>query len=307
MKMNCPRSLAALRSVSPDFHGPQGPDPHRVVRNGYFYRKSDSRWIARFHCRSCRYHFSAATDHPCFGQKRRRLNHPAFLLFCSGVSQRRVARLLGVNRKTAVRKFRFLAGKAKLEQEKFLRSYPVKSCERIQWDDLETSEHSKCKPLSIALAVDEKTRKILGFEVSQMPARGPLAPLARRKYGYRKDERAQGWERLMKTLEPLVLDRATITSDQNPHYPQVVRRHFPLAKHVTVKGRRGCIAGQGELKKIGFDPLFSLNHTCAMLRANLNRLFRRTWCTTKKRQGLIDHLHLYVIYHNTVLTERSAA
>jgi len=39
------------------------------------------------------------------------------------------------------------------------------------------------------------------------------------------------------------------------------------ATHRTVKGRRGSIAGQGELKKIGFDPLFSLNHTCAMLRA----------------------------------------
>jgi len=202
-----------------------------------------------------------------------------------------------------VKKFRFLAAKAKLEHERFLCSYGAKSLERIQFDDLETSEHSKCKPLSVCVAVDEKTRKILGFEVSPMPARGPLAPLARRKYGYRKDERQQGWRRLMQTLKPLVSDRATITSDQNPHYPPIVARHFPGAKHVSVKGRRGCIAGQGELKKIGFDPLFSLNHTCAMLRANLNRLFRRTWCTTKKREGLIDHLSLYVIYHNTVLTE----
>jgi hypothetical protein len=29
-----------------------------------------------------------------------------------------------------------------------------------------------------------------------------------------------------------------------------------------------------------------------MLRANLNRLFRRTWCTTKKPEGLIDHLSI---------------
>jgi hypothetical protein len=39
-----------------------------------------------------------------------------------------------------------------------------------------------------------------------------------------------------------------------------------------------------------------------MLRANLNRLFRKTWCTTKNKQGLIDHLSLYVEFHNRVLT-----
>ena len=55
-------------------------------------------------------------------------------------------------------------------------------------------------------------------------------------------------------------------------------------------------------KKVKFDPLFSLNHTFAMLRANVNRLFRKTWCTTKKPQRLADHLALYALYHNEVLT-----
>jgi len=66
---------------------------------------------------------------------------------------------------------------------------------------------------------------------------------------------------------------------------------------------RGCVAGQGELKKIGFDPLFSLNHTYAMMRANINRLFRRTWNTTKDPRKLRDHIDLYVWYHNSELTE----
>ena len=59
--------------------------------------------------------------------------------------------------------------------------------------------------------------------------------------------------------------------------------------------------GQGELKKIGFDPLFDLNHTAAMIRANINRLFRRTWCTTKRADRLEAHLELYVQYHNREL------
>jgi hypothetical protein len=39
-----------------------------------------------------------------------------------------------------------------------------------------------------------------------------------------------------------------------------------------------------------------------MLRANLNRLFRRTWCVSKTLQGLIDHISIYMSYHNHVLT-----
>ncbi len=226
----------------------------------------------------------------------------------SGVSQRQAARITGANLKTVVRKFRFLAHQARLEQDKYLKqNYDRGSVDSVQFDDLETSEHTKCKPLSVALAVERKTRKILGFQVSQLPAKGPLARVAVRKYGPRADERSLGWEALMKEIKPHVKEDAVFVSDQNPHYPRFVAKHFPKATHQTVKGRRGCVAGQGELKKIGFDPLFSLNHTCAMLRAHLNRLFRRTWCTTKKRQYLADHIALYVSYHNRFRTEASAA
>ena len=135
-----------------------------------------------------------------------------------------------------------------------------------------------------------------------MPAKGHLSRIAYRKYGPREDRRSEGWNALFESLKPVVSPTAVWLSDENPHYPRHLRRHHPEARHQTTPGRRGCIAGQGELKKIGFDPLFSLNHPCAMLRANLNRLFRRTWCTTKTRQGLIDHLSLYVSYHNRVLT-----
>jgi hypothetical protein len=88
-----------------------------------------------------------------------------------------------------------------------------------------------------------------------------------------------------------------IKSDENPHYPPLIRGIFPRGEHLRYKGRRGCVVGQGELKRGGFDPLFSLNHTAAMFRANVNRLFRRTWCTTKKRESLAAHLALYAIHH----------
>jgi hypothetical protein len=40
-----------------------------------------------------------------------------------------------------------------------------------------------------------------------------------------------------------------------------------------------------------------------MLRANINRLFRRTWCTTKKKEGLMQHLAVYMDFHNRILLQ----
>jgi len=174
--------------------------------------------------------------------------------------------------------------------------------ESFQFDDLQTIEHTKCKPLSVTLAVDDKKRKILGFEVSRMPATGHLAKIARKKYGFRKDMRQKGIDKLLEQVSKMTTQTVRITSDEHPYYPPAVRKHFPKAKYKRFKGVRGCVAGQGELKKVFYDPLFMLNHTCAMLRANINRLIRKTWCTTKLPERLIDHLNIYVYFHNTVLT-----
>ncbi len=220
----------------------------------------------------------------------------------STVSQRRAAHLLGIDKKTVVRYFRFIAAECKKREKERVYHYRSRPLKKIQFDDLETLEHTKLKPLSVALAVDPNTRKIIDFQVSRMPAKGLLAKKSVHKYGIRKDERKRGWNRLLKNLLPLVATDAEFLSDQNPHYPQVLKKHFPWAKHETTPGARGAVTGQGELKKLAFDPLFALNHTCAMMRANMSRLLRRTWCTTKKIQGLEDHLAIYVDYHNRILT-----
>lgn len=82
-----------------------------------------------------------------------------------------------------------------------------------------------------------------------------------------------------------------------------VKEFFPLFEHQRFKGRRGCVVGQGELKAGGYDPLFSLNHGFAMMRANINRLFRRTWNTTKRADMLGYHVAMYALYHNLVLIQ----
>ncbi len=296
MKYSCPDPKCPSR----DLHGP---DSEHIIRFGTFFRKSDSRHIDRFRCQVCKGTFSRSSFLPNYHQKARRITQPLNELLCSGVSQRRAAMLLGVARTTISRRVRYLAEKGRRRNERHLHYLERHPAMELQIDDLETHEHTKCKPLSVSLVVQAKTRKILGFRVSRMPAKGRLSKIALEKYGPRPDERKAGWANLLSSVKAYVSPSATITSDDNPNYPKVVRRCFPDATHVTVKGGRGAITGQGELKKLKFDPIFSLNHTCAMLRANLNRLFRRTWCTTKTIQGLINHLTIYVAFHNRRLTK----
>jgi hypothetical protein len=74
----------------------------------------------------------------------------------------------------------------------------------------------------------------------------------------------------------LASTKITLTSDSHKMYPEQIRKKTPTASHVQVLSRRGWLVGQGELERGGFDPIFSLNHTAAMFRANVNRLARRT-------------------------------
>jgi transposase-like protein len=274
----------------------------QLKRSGRFRRTSDGRKVQKFRCNVCRRESSSATNHPCYRQKKRQLNYRIMIQYCSGVSQRRIAKILGISRTTVARKVEFM-GLRSLEKFR-LENLCSQKAEVVEFDDLETFEHTKLKPLSITLAVEHRTRRILDFRVSQMPAKGHLAKLSRKKYGHRNDKRATGREELFNELKNLVSPTATFKSDQNPHYPSDVKAHFPKGIHETFKGQRGSIVGQGELKKIRFDPLFSLNHTCAMFRANINRLFRKTWCTTKLPEKLALHIAMYAHFHNSQLIKK---
>lgn len=273
----------------------------KIRRVGRYYRTSDSSWVQRYYCCGCKTKFSSATFSSNYRQRKRRKNKVVVRLLCSGVSQRRAAKLTSLSRTTVARILRREYFKAEFALRQHNLEAPKASL--IQFDDLETFEHSKCKPISISLAVEEGSRRILGVEVSSMAAKGHLAKKAKVLHGKRLDGRAHARANLFKKLIPLISGNAVIKSDENPYYPGSIKKYLPTATHITVKGKRGAITGQGELKKIGFDPIFSLNHTCAMLRANVNRLFRKTWCTTKKMECLYAHLVLYADYHNRYLLE----
>lgn len=267
-----------------------------IKKAGFFHRSSDRKFVQRYYCCACRKYFSSATFNECRNQKKRQKNSHISRLLVGVVSMRETARILKVDRKTVARKLIFMGRKAEIELQKFNSKFS--KAKHVAFDDLETFEHTKCKPISVGLMVEEETRRILGYNVARMPAKGLLAKISVTKYGKRIDERPKKRAELFSYLNAFVDENCIIKSDECPYYFKYIVRHFPKAGHIMFKGRASAIAGQGELKKVGFDPLFAINHTCATLRARTCRLIRRTWCTTKKPEMLNLHLAIVCLHHN---------
>lgn len=287
MKYGCPNSDCL-------FYG----KTHRIVCDGSYIRANDSRKISRFRCMHCKRRFSLATFSLAKNQKKRRINIPLHALLVSGVSMRRAAFILKINIHTVERRIHYFAKKAEIAHAQFLIRLKSNPVLKIQFDDLITSEHTKMKPVTVSLAVDAKTRAILSAQVGKIPAFGHLAESSRKKYGKRDCEHVKTLTRMFTEIENIVSPQTEFCSDEHPHYPEVLRRFFKDARHKRYKGGRGCVAGQGELKKKSYDPLFVLNHSCATLRANINRLERKTWCTTKSVQMLKKHIDIFINFYN---------
>ncbi len=267
-----------------------------IVRDGTFHRADDAKVVQRFRCKACGKRFSTATFKPTYRQKKRRINSTIRFCFASNMCPRDIAEMVGVDIKTIASRLIWQASLSREKNRHYLRAYvqhngPIQC---VQFDDLITFEHTKCKPLSVPVAVIDGKRIPLIFGVAAIPAFGHLANIARKKYGKRPDESIELREELFQKLKAILPPDVMFKTDGHAHYARLIKRHFPDSEHQVFISDRGAIVGQGELKKTAFDNLFSINHTFATVRAKVNRLNRRTWCTTKKPKRLADHIDIFI-------------
>jgi hypothetical protein len=223
------------------------------------------------------------------------MNHRVEKAYIEGCSLRGIARTLGLSRTTVARKFVFLGINAERELEEMNQNLPKVA--QVQFDEQETAESTKLKPLSILMVTEKYSHRILGFEISEIPASGRNAEKSRKKYGRRPDRRSAGRRKLFSQLKPFIEEQAIVESDDHPHYPSEIKIVFPQATHRTHKARPARDHGFDELKK-GKDPLFSINHVLAKQRARMSRLARKSWCISKRKERLRLHLAIFAVNHN---------
>lgn len=270
------------------------PTARFYAKKGYYRLRNNSQLVPRYRCTACGRYFSANAFKGTAGQHRPDLNRALYHLLVSGVSQRRAAKILGCSKRTVDRKLRELGERAKSMHAEALLSESMKTtC--VQLDQLESFEHARAKPVTIAVAVRKKTGEILGLRVGRVPTSGKLAELGRERYGWVADDVAATVKGLLLDIQPSVAPDATFITDKARSYPTWIREVFPkanLERHKSMAGewKRGAPRD--------FDPMFRVNNTFAKLRNDLGRLARKTWVTTKSRFSLERHLWLYVAWTN---------
>ena len=269
------------------------------VKHGRSRRQEDAQFIQRYRCKACGKTHSSATHTATYRQKRRRLNRLIEADLASSTSERRIAIKLGCARKTVARKVVFLADQARARAARWIAERG--RFEHVQFDELISFEHTRLKPLSIAVMSSVGDRVIVGIGVAQIPASGTIAQRSREKYGLRRDMSGSMRRSVLRTCAPHLSSRVQVDTDEHRRYHKEISQILPGASHKQYPSIRGSLTGLGELKRTGHDPLFTINHTLAMLRDNIKRLARRTWCTTKKRRSLENLLAIYIHYHNTTL------
>lgn len=272
-------------------------------KHGFFYRQDDARPVRRFRCKHCCKTFSRAGFSVFYRHRHRRLHETVRRLLANGGTLRGIAKQLNIDKDTVARMLVQLAIQARQREQNRLAGAPRATS--VQFDELISFEHTKMKPLSVAIISDSDRWRLLGFAVSRIPASGHLAEKSREKYGPRPDESVVSRRDLFSATAAYIDANPIIRTDKHSAYPPLVKRYLQDATHLRFQGAKAAVVGQGELKKLGKDPLFCINHQLAMCRARISRLFRRSWNTTKLPERLADHMVIFLDHYNRFCQPKS--
>lgn len=255
-----------------------------IAKKGWLRNKKNPNPIRQYRCRPCgrRFSYNALKDTKL--QKKPQLNDKIMKLYCERGTLRGIARVLKVNYKTVVRKFLFMAVKAREIHLKTLDEKGIVT-KYIQFDEMETFEHTREKPLGIALSVRPKTGEIVSAKVSRIPIKAlTLSPKKKRAYKDKTNKREKLAEMLLETSKALHDGYSVLSCDGSPEYVKMSKIMCPKS---LVETHINDYAG-----------MWRLNHTCAKLRHHISRLNRKTWATTKREDRLQMHIDLFIAYQN---------
>ena len=281
--------------------------PFRFHSRGSYQRRCDGRVVPKFHCLSCRRHFSLQSFRLDFGLRKPWLNCQVAQQLCAKTTLRKTAEILGVRRPTVERRLRLFGDHCRqihtwlLEQHKLERGGVP--CPTVLMDELETFETDRrVQPVTVPILIDRSSYFVIHVETAPMAPRGALSgralerkerlelEIGRRRSGSRaaitrtlrawRDQTSSGHGR-------------TLITDKKRTYRSVLREVFPgqAVAHATIKSTE-----TRDYK----NPLFPINHTNALFRDSVSRLVRRSWGVSKRREHLESHLWLFVVFRNLI-------
>lgn len=291
-------------------HCPQVDCPGHLRRNqflwhkaGHYRRKCDGVVVQRYRCRTCGTRFSRQTFSFTYRWWRPELHLELLGDFVAKCSMRQSARRRGVARATVARRMRVMGAHGRRWHEARLCESAGRMAGVWVFDELETFETDRrVRPVTVPVLIQRSTLFVVDVATAPLPPRGNLGPFhAQRKlrdervFGKRKSGSREACERAFLKLKPLLAPGQyfDFITDRKSSYRKIIRTHFRerFASHVQEYGRTA---------RNRANPLFPINHTLGMLRDGISRLVRRSWCASKLRERLEDHLWIWVIYRNYI-------
>lgn len=267
-------------------------------RRGLYYPKCRSAGVPRFRCRTCGRDFSAQTFRYDRGDRKPWCNEQVFLLLCSGVSLRQIARLVKLDIHSVQGKKRKMGRTLGPLHRNLCPQLPPEKTYVL--DEEETYETASIRPLTMPVLIEKDTWFIVTSAVGSIrrlakagSGRRQRQEAEERLHGKRPDQSRQCVRAVLSELARLSPQgRLGLRSDEKPTYAVLVKEIFGdrMQHEVT----------SSTIARRTFNGLFSINTTLAMSRDNCGRLRRRSWLVTKKAERLQNHLVIFTVYRNYV-------
>ena len=204
-------------------------------------------------------------------------------MYCEGMSLRAIGRVLNINRKTVTQYFIEASGRAEVAHLKALEKGNIIT-RHVQFDELETFEGGRRRPLGVELAVRVKTGQIISARVARIPMKNFTVPARVKIQAREASTRSQKMAEMMFDIQKTLPCRSLITCDHAKINSRMVNEMLPGNKLQTYEGTS--------------KELWRVNYTCLKLRQDVSRLRRATLATTKRKANLQRHLDLYIAYNN---------
>ena len=246
------------------------------------YLKTKRGKTQRYECLNCNKTFTKRNHSINYRKRKQQLREQITKRYCEKQSLRAIARTLNASYPTVVKYFRENAELARQANKKRVGKDLITSY--VQFDQLETYEHTRKKPVGIQISIRPKTREIISAKVGYIPIRA-LSVSKQHSLGW--NERAKRslhtQKMILETKEALNKKGATISCDKERSQLTTLK-DFCTEDFIT-------LAPSSERNK-------EIDRAFRRIRNDVSRLNRRTICTTKDITRLQDHLDLYTEYHN---------
>jgi transposase-like protein len=297
-----------------DFKPPFCPNPNclyhneiatgwRYKKTGFFTRRCQPHRIQRFTCLHCRRSFSTQTFSTTYWQKLPDLDRQLFTKTTGCMSNRQVARDLGVAPETINRHVARLGRHCMLFHTMMMRQ--AMPATRIAIDGFVTFELSQYFPFHHHLAVEKGSDFFLYFTDSEVRRSGTMT--AKQKNRRQELERLHGRpdpgavRKDVAELLHVVVGRqqgVTVFSDDHKAYPRSLRDIDADCRHRVTSSRthRG-----------NRNPLWEINLLDLLIRHGSANHKRETIAWSKRRQASAERLAVFLVWRNYMNGRREKA